>query len=50
MGIPFAELPTLREVQTMADAWAVASQARSTRFARALDSMLEPAQAVGALA
>ncbi len=50
LGIPFAELPVLREVDTMADAWVVASQARSSRFARALGSMLEPAQPVAAFA
>lgn len=50
LGIPFAELPTLREVETMADAWAVASEARATRFAGTLASMLEPTQAVATLA
>lgn len=39
LGISFAELPVLRDVDTIADAWAVASQAPGSRFARALSRL-----------
>jgi rSAM/selenodomain-associated transferase 1 len=38
LTIPFAELPRLRDVDTFADARAVARQAPATRFARAVAS------------
>lgn len=36
LGISFAELQVLRDVDTIADAWAVAAQAPGSRFARTL--------------
>lgn len=43
LGLSLAELPVLRDVDTIEDAWAVAAEAPATRFARALSATFFPA-------
>jgi hypothetical protein len=50
LGIGCEELPPLRDVDTIDDAWAVAARAPTSRFARTLDAIGSSIRPAGAIA